>query len=349
MPTFAPTPASTNWTAPNDYPPDTWTPYSASPNSVWNTPFQQSPAVPDPNSLTYQRFYTSNKNFGYFSSLTFGYTDESNQYGHPIYFGYATDPVYTVKCLASWADVCPPSTQKFHIPKYAVPAGGSDAHLTSIDYTYNPALELDCWSTTKPSGAGGVLTAQACGSGAVTGQGLAFGQTAAGYAQWAGVIRASELTDGYIGHALFVVAPCTASSSVYPSISRPTDTLCPSGQGAPYGFRIRLNMTPQAIAALSIPQSHKTILTALSSFGAYQGDTNGNNNMSLQVEADEMYTAPNYVNPSCGSLPSGAPCTPLTAWANGQPGVTWTGANYNIDISKDVPNSSWQWLLPPTN
>jgi hypothetical protein len=105
-------------------------------------------------------------------------------------------------------------------------------------------------------------------------------------------------------------------------------------------------MTPQAVALLSIPQSHKTILTALATFGAYQGDTNDNSSVgfTLQVEADEMYTAPGYASANCPASSTGIPCTPLTAWANAlgptESGVTWTGTNYNIDISKDVPNLS---------
>lgn len=352
LPTTTPSPSpgasNTNWSAPNDYPPNTWTPYAPSPNSVWNTPFQTSPAVVDPNSAKYQAFYS--KSYPFFNQLNFGFANEVNQFGHPIYFGYSTDPVYSVKCLASWSTCV--GSQKFHLPSYAIPAGGSDAHITTIDYTYSPAEELDCWATNKPSGAGGVLTAQACGSGPLTSDGLTFGQTGAGYAQWAGLIRAQELVAGNIPHALFMVSPCTSNATpVYPSNYRTTDSQCPSNQGIPYGARFRITLTPAQIQALSIPASHKAILTALALYGAYQGDNNGGYSFSFAVEADEMYTAPNYINSQCPT--NGSPCTPITAWANStgsESGATWTGAAYNIDLSKDINwATSGQWLLPPTN
>jgi hypothetical protein len=277
--------------------------------------------------------YTSSKYTAPFSqAISFGYQNEVNQYQHPIYFGYATDPVYKIKCLASWADQCPASTALFHIPKYAVPAGGSDAHLTDIDYSTNPPTELDCWSTNTPSGIGGTLSAQSCGAGSIRSNGLGFGQTGAGYAQWAGVIRPQELIAGTIPHPLFLVTPCASNLSVYPSITRTSDALC--ANGAPYGARLRLNMTPQAIQALSVPAYHKTILMAAALYGAYQGDNN-NTGLNFETEADEMYTAAGIPNP-------------LVAWAKAN-GVPFDGTAYRIDLSKDVPTSAWQWLLPPVH
>jgi hypothetical protein len=349
-----PTLTPTDWSAPNAYPPDNWEPYApgspANPSSVWNTTLLASAARPDPNSATYQAFY-ANPTTGYpfFNQLGFGLTNEANQYGHPIYFGTSTDPVYTVTCTASWAQaVCPTHSQTFHIPRYAVPAGGSDAHLSDIDYTTIPATEVDTWGTSSLSGTGGTLEAASAGAGPLTGPGLGFGTTAAGYPLWAGIIRAQELISGNISHALFMVIPCTSTATpVYPSIYRTTDSKCPSNKGVPYGARFTINLTPAQISLLPIPTYHKTILTALSLYGAYHGDTNGGGSFSFQVEADEMYTAPGYTSSDCPT--NGAPCTPLTAWENTLSNPDWTGSSYNIDLSGDIDwATEGQWLLPPT-
>lgn len=129
-----------------------------------------------------------------------------------------------------------------------------------------------------------------------------------------------------------MVTPCSSNSSVYPSQTRTSDAYCAGG--APYGARLRLNMTPAQINALSVPSYHKTILLAASTYGVYMGDNN-NTGLNFQTEADEMYQSAGVPNP-------------LVAWAV-QNGVPYNGSSYQIDISGDVPVSSWQWLLPPSH
>jgi hypothetical protein len=327
--------------APNAYPNLSWVPYAI--NSVWNTPIGSN-FQPDPNSSTYQRFYTA-ASPGFKFSASFGYSNQTNQYQHPIYFGRAGDPEYSVHCLASWSS-CDFGSKTFRIPSYAIPAGGTDAHLTSIDTTNN--TELDCWSTSPLSGIGGTLTAQACGYGPVTGSGLVFGQTAAGFAQWAGVVRDAEWVGNKVSHALFLVAPCTNNNAtVYPSVYRSsTDTQCVGNQGAPYGERFRLNMSHSQILALGVPASHLPVLFALSDYGAYIGDTNGNWGFSFQTEADSTYTSAKYSNPLCPT--NGAPCTPLTAYENSIGNPDWDGSRYTVDISHDLDWGVYgQWLTAP--
>lgn len=194
------------------------------------------------------------------------------------------------------------------------------------------------WATPNLSGTGGTASPQSAVSSLLSGPGTnpTLGATGAGYDLWAGVVRAQELAassaSNYatINHALFLVTPCSSNSSVYPSISRSSDAYC--ANGAPYGARLRLNMTPAQIAALNVPFYHKAVLLAAATYGAYQGDNN-NTGLNFQTEADEMYTS------------AGTP-NPLVAWAKAN-GVPFNGTSYQIDISGDVPTSSWQWLLPP--
>jgi hypothetical protein len=330
------------FSAPNAYPDACYVPYAS--NSYWNksiSAYSPAPTVVSQSS-TWMSYYAAN--FSIFGGTQFGYVHNTNQYQHPIYFGHSSDPIYSITCLASWSPCV--GTAQFHFPSYAQPAQGTDHHITAIDESTSPSTELDCWNASNLSGTGGTLTAQACGSGPVNGPGIVFGQTGAGFAQWAGVIRAQELIAGNIPHALFIVAPCTNNGApVNPSNYRLTDTLCAGNQGATYGSWFRLNMSDAAIAALSAPAYKKVIYTALAHYGGYVGDTNGNSQMSIQVEADDMYSNAGYTNANCPT--NGAPCTPLTAYMNTTDPSTWTGDRYSINLSEVNWSSSGQFLSPP--
>jgi hypothetical protein len=213
--------------------------------------------------------------------------------------------------------------------------------MAVLDQTNN--TEFDFWEAQTPSGEGGTITAESAGSGSITGPGIHWGTTGAGFPLAAGIIRPEELIAGKINHALFLVAPCTSNLSVYPSVSRSSDTACPNGQGAPYGAMLRLNLSPGQVLALGAPAYKVPIYMALATHGAIIGDTNNYSCFGVQFPADEMYTAPGYTNPSCPS--NGAPCTPLTAYFHsiGDPG--WNGSSYVVTLN-DVPASAYQWLLP---
>jgi hypothetical protein len=326
------------FSAPHAYPDACYQPYAA--NSVWNTPVSSSPSG-NPSSATYLQYYTQTWPTLFFAPLPFGYTSESNDYYHPIYFSSASDPTYTVDCANT---SCEPQGMAFHIPSYAQPAGGTDAHLGVIDQVSN--IELDCWSTSPLSGHGGTLDAQVCSSGPVTGgTGLNGDTTAAGFFLWAGVIRQPEIVEGSINHALFMVFPCTSNTSVYPSQARTSDYACANGQGAPYGAYFRLNMTDAQISALHVPPYKQAIYTALAHYGAYVGDTNHGYGAAFSIESDQMYKTAGYTNPSCPT--NGAPCTPLTAYFHqlGDPG--WNGSNYTVDFGDFDWNTYGQFLNAP--
>jgi hypothetical protein len=329
---FAP---AASFSAPNNYPPASWQPFAG--NSVWNTPIGAN-VKPDPNSAEYQNFYAKY----YPISGAFGLSNESQQYEHPLYYGRATDPVYNVVCQASWATCV--GAQTVHVPTYAIPAEGGDHHLSVLDQT--TGTEFDFWETNQLSGDGGTITAQSAGSGPLTGPGLNWGTTGAGFPLSAGVIRAQELIAGVIPHALFLVAPCSSDLSVYPSVSRTSDTACPNGQGAPYGGWIRLNMSPGQVVALGAPAYKVPIYLALAAYGAFIGDTNNFSGFGIQFEADEMYTAPGYQSPGCPT--NGAPCTPLTAYFHSIGDPEWNGSRYAVILS-EVPSSQYQWVLPPSH
>ena len=324
------------FSAPGNYPPAGWVPFAA--NSVWNTKLTGAEKA-DPHSASYMAAYSGQS---FFSGIQSGYTNSANDFSHPMYYGNASDPTFTVSCNQSWAICSQFASTKWHIPVYAQPAGGSDHHLGVVDQTSGKVLS--CWLASAPKN--GVLTAGSCNFSALTGPGVGEnpGATAAGYPLNAGVIRDAELIAGTIPHALAIIAPCLSNTSVFPSIPRSSDTLCASG--APYGGRLKLTLTPTQIAALNVPRDHKTILTAAATYGFYVMDTNNNNGFGLQFESDRMYTAAGYTNASCPN--NGAPCTPLTAYFHSEGDPGWTGDRYDIDLSHDVNwTSSGRWLLPP--
>ncbi len=346
-PTPSPTPTpggscSLPFSAPLNYPDDCYQPYAA--NSVWNNTIASYGGVTaDPNGSTYTSTYQSGSNGGpmFSQGLNFGYANRVNQYQHPIYFGHASDPADTVSAACGWSG-CVSAGQTFHIPAYALNAGGTDSHLGVIDESNTTYNELDCWGASQPSG--GVISARTCSYQPVTGSGIMYGVTGAGFGLWAGVIRDQELIQGQINHAMFFDVPCSSNASVYPSESRSADAYC--ANGAPYGGWLRLNYTAFQLAtlALTAPAYKMPIYTAAATYGAFQGDDN-NTTMYFQTEADEMYTAAGYTNANCPS--NGAPCTPLTAWMHqNYSDAGWDGTAYRFNLN-DVPSTAWQWLLPP--
>lgn len=372
-PTATPTPLAYtnctlgNFSAPNNYPDVCWRPYAA--NSVWNMQFSDytggsAPSVSS-SSSTWMSFYTSNASY---LPLQYGFGETnaaSESFGHPMYFSKSTDPTYTITCTESYASSYCPSGS-YHIPSYAVPAGGyaidypnagydyNDHHFAVLDQTTN--IELDCWRGMSKSG--GVFTAHSCSTHSITGNGIHGFETRSGYNLWAGEIREQELIAGIIPHALFLVSPCTnngvgstsssATYSVYPADQNSgTDTLCSGNQGAPYGTWFKLNVTDAQIAALSAPAYKKAVYTALAHYGAYIADNNGNNAFGFQVESDYMYTKAGYTNSNCPT--NGAACTPLTAYFHQNYADAGFGGNgYVIQLNDFSFGTYGQWLNPPS-
>lgn len=355
IPTATPTPTPTGtpmafcappFSAPSGYPNDCYQPYAS--NSVWNTPILSYTGVTvNSHSATYMSTYLGSGSSFFTQGVSFGYANATQQYQHPIYFGHAGDPSDTVSAGCGWSNCA--NGMSFHVPAYAIPAGGGDGHLGVIDESNTTYNELDCWQASHPSG--GTIHASSCSYTTLSGSGIMFGVTAAGYALWAGVIRDQEFTQGSINHALFLDVPCGSNSSVYPSETRSNENVC-SG-GAPYGSWFRLNMTDAQIIALGAPAYKVPIYMALAHYGAFTGDNNGSGGVSggnfyAQTEADEMYTAAGYTSSGCTGLPSGAPCTPMTAYMHQNYGdAGWDGSAYRINLSEVNWATYGQWLSPP--
>jgi hypothetical protein len=122
---------------------------------------------------------------------------------------------------------------------------------------------------------------------------------AAHWAESLGRVRAEELMNGEINHALFIVLPCTAATnSVFPADPVGRGRAC--GQGGvqaavgthPLGTRLWLDMTDAEIDQLPVPGWKKIFLHAMSRYGMFVGDTGGAGWLFyIETEGGVMYTS----------------------------------------------------------
>ncbi len=252
--------------------------------------------------------------------------DTASDWYHPIYFSVPTDPLFTVRCTRSWG-TCEVEGLQVRIPDAARPAGGGDAHLAVVDQA--TAWEYDFYEVQDKPAGGGVLEVAWGGRTPIKGSGLASDATAAHFGLLAGVIRAPELQAGRIDHALFMMVGCTSDRYVYPAGGYAA--ACDDPTDAPaVGQLFWLDMTATEIDALDVPAWKRTILHALRRYGAYVGDTGGNEAFTFQFESSTTYTSFGVDDP-------------LAAVARDQAaGVTERDGRYYFDLGSGV---DWQGRL----
>lgn len=269
------------------WPTDCWRPYADS--SPFNRPLGSPPRIV-PNSVAIIDRLLS---MGPIAELVAGVADTASDWYHPLYYSRPTDPVYTVHCTEAWGR-CEVEGMQIRIPGEARPAGGSDGHLGVIDQV--TGWEYDFWQVQgKPAG-GGVLTTSWGGRTPITGDGLGSGATASNFGLAAGVIRAAELEAGNIDHALSVLVGCTSDTFVYPA--EKTANVCADLTDAPAtGQHLWLDMTLATINDLPVPDWKKTVLRALSTYGAFIGDTGTNVSIGFQIESGSSFTSFGVTDP----------------------------------------------------
>ncbi len=199
-------------------------------------------------------------------------------FGHPVYYASASDPLVTLHCTAYCNTTdnggLPASV---HIPAQARPAGGTDAHLAVIQ---PDGTEIDLWATTQPSGnwtTGATISAQGAANCGNFASGSGFtpsgpAATAGGACLGAGLLRANELQAGRIGHALFLVSQCAVGWQ-YPAFPNATTDPCTSGRGPALGGRLWYDVSDASTNAnAALKPWEKAILNALHDFGGYLED-----------------------------------------------------------------------------
>lgn len=244
---------------------------------------------------------------------------------YPVYVSQSSDPVKIFTCGNAGA-ACDANDVEIHIPAGAVPEPQADAHIAVIDTTQN--LEVDGWAcTVSPS----AVACQWGGEHPFAGTGLEnVGSTSVkgGYAAGLFEITAQELLNGQINHALGLDTNCLNNPTVYPADQHAngTDESC-GGTGPPsYGDMIHLLWTPSQIAASSYSTECKTVLTALSTYGAYTFDT-GNFGLALLTQHQLSYTAVGQVSPWATTI-----IPDLIASGDGK-GTTWQSCFNHLSSS----------------
>ena len=261
-------------------------------------------------------------------------------YGHPIYFATAEDPLVKLQCTRYCGTAYPKSMR---VPAIARPAGGSDSHMAVIQ---PDMTEIDMWGVTKTAGnyaSGQTIVAMNvanCGS-YVTGSGFAadIGSTAGQACLGAGLLKASELLSGTINHALFLVGQCAIGTQL-PTPPTAATGQCANGVGPPLGGRLWADVA----APSGLEPWSAAIWNALHNFGGYLMDNsptspniNGIGFMSTSGERDYVYGMP---DPFAALAAQGWSSIPIAGGLQAR----WVGADrWNPPGLKD----HLHWLAPP--
>jgi hypothetical protein len=261
------------------WPPSCWRPYG--PQSPFNLAVSDSPALLSNSQAIVDKMLT----MGPIADMVVSPASGSDWY-HPVFYSRSNDPLYTVHCTRDWGQ-CEVEGMSVRIPDQALPADGGDAHLAVIDQELG--WEYDFWEVEDKPAGGGTLRVAWGGRTRIDGDGLGSDATAAHFGLLAGIIRAQEIQDGRIDHALFMMVGCT-SHYVHPAAGLGAD--CADQTNAPaIGQHFWLDMGEAEIGTLDVPDWKKTILRALSRYGAYVGDTGGNEAFTFQFESGRSYTS----------------------------------------------------------
>ena len=244
-------------------------------------------------------------------------------YGHPIYFATAQDPLVNLQCTQYCGAAYPKSMR---VPAIARPAGGSDSHMAVIQ---PDMTEIDMWFVTKPTGnyasgqtivAGNVAN---CGS-YVTGSGFAadIGSTAGQACLGAGLLQASELASGTINHALLLGAQC-AIGTQWPTRPDASTGKCANGIGPPLGGRLWADIA----APSGLEPWSAAIWNALHNYGGYLIDSSPTSPNIQGIQFSAASGEPSYVygmpDPYAALAKQGWSSIPIT----GAVQARWYGAD----------------------
>jgi Concanavalin A-like lectin/glucanases superfamily len=273
------------------WPTGCWRPYSAT--SPFNRRLPAAPRVAADSQAVVARLL----GFGTISHLEAGLADTADDFGHPSYYSRPSDPLFTLHCYEESWGTCSIEGHQIRIPDAARPAAGGDAHMTVVDQ--DSGWEYDLYKVrSKPPG-GGLLELRWGGRTRIDGLGLSSGATAAQFGNLAGVIRAAELANGRIDHALMATVHCDAGRAVYPA--RESGRSCaalgePTADAPPMGAHLQLALTPEQVDALPVPAWKKTILRAMASYGMFVGDTGGGA-WGVKLQSGSTFTSFGFPDP----------------------------------------------------
>ena len=157
-------------------------------------------------------------------------------------------------------------------PNLQIPPG-SDGHVAIADPTTDTVVNL--W-VAKKTGTG--LAANWGAATPLDGDGREHNgsSTGAGIARYAAVVRAQEIADGNIPHALFFSTNVVKPDEIrYPATKTDGSNMDGAGSPIPEGARVQLDPSIDVDAIPGISKGAATIAKALQTYGAYVGDNGG--------------------------------------------------------------------------
>jgi hypothetical protein len=235
------------------------------PGSVWNAPLASSAPLALSSAALVGELGRQVTQYGPWINTT--------AYSVPVYTVPAGQPTVPVKLDVPNYLTLQQDFSAVPLPANAVPAKGTDAHLT----VYQPSTNTlwDMWKASKQADGwhfrwGGKLT------GVSTSPGYwpnAMGATATSLPLLGGLIRISELQAGVIPHALALAIPqMKAKSFVWPA--QRTDGTSTLANAIPAGTRFRLDPALD-VEALPLKPAAKVIARAAQRYGIVVRDTAG--------------------------------------------------------------------------
>ena len=285
--------------------PTTFEPYS--PTSPWNTRVSANPTIASYSDAAVNTMFQNGSSNSYFNIEEAGGYD----YGHPVYFASANDPVVNLFCdqrVTGYFDCGAPDNggvpKTIRIPAKAQAASGQDSSMTIIQ---PDGTEIDFFATVHdhPQGWNNGDTVRAgnisnCGS-IYTGPGFeAIGPsgTAGGQCDQGGQVRANELVAGSINHAIALQLACEVGSGgntgVYPSVPSALTQICTGGVGVPLGAHLWYDVPDSVTNANgSLQPFEKAILNAFHDYGGYFTDngSGGAAAVGFGIEMDDINTS----------------------------------------------------------
>ncbi len=319
--------------SPGEHPDECWRPYSDNSPFNWRIPA---------NARTHQKSDAQVRELFDQGIDAIVRGDREKDMGVSLFFADAATPTKNIDCLENWG-TCELEDVPVPFPAEAIPSGewplpsssaDYDSHVTIVDQ--DTQIEHDLWNVRSIWG-DSVGTSWG-GETRIRGKGLGSGAVAAEYGSLGGLIRAEELVNGRIDHALSLSVPCT-SGHTYPGtkVGREcSDVDFPANHPLPQGALVRLRMDRDEIKK-KVPGWLEPIYLALERYGAYIGDTTGHpGHLSVKVESQASYTAFNQEDPLLEYARDLGFPEPEDYNGNGQPEASFTLEQPEIDLARKM-------------
>ena len=200
----------------------------------------------------------------------------------PVRHARTTDPLVTLESVRAGV------SYRIHIPADTVTTGGEDGHVTIV--SPDGVTSYDTFKLVRVNAS--LWQAQAVTVVDLRTSGIWGGVRAAATPALAGLIRAHELRDKHIPHALAIAAPNTVlkNGPVWPAKRQDGDGATAYSGQVPMGTLFAIPSTVN-VDALAVSPEGKALARALQNYGAYVVDRAGTAALYCELACDATATA----------------------------------------------------------